>query len=146
MSLSATGTRRHTGWVKAPRELSYDRCGELLLSAEVGRVALCSGSGPMIWPVNYSVVENAIVFRTAPYSMLGTRAWNSRLAFEVDRLDLERQQGWSVVATGAGEMIEDPDELAVIRAFRDPHPWAGGPVRLLYVRLRWDQLTGRELG
>ena len=82
----------------------------------------------MIWPVNYSVVEDAIVFRTAPYSMLGTRAWNSRLAFEVDRLDLERQQGWSVVATGAGEMIEDPDELAVIRAFRDPHPgWRAGP-------------------
>ncbi|TCM51400.1 pyridoxamine 5'-phosphate oxidase family protein [Kribbella sp. VKM Ac-2568] len=131
--------------MNAPIELSYDRCRELLSSAEVGRVALCTDSGPLIWPVNYSVVEDAIVFRTAPYSVLGARAWNSRLAFEVDRLDLERQQGWSVVATGDGEMIEDPDELAVIRTFRDPHPWAGGAARLLYVRLRWDGLTGRQL-
>ena len=108
-------------------------------------MALCLDTGPLIWPVNYSVMEDAIVFRTAPYSMLGARAWNSRLAFEVDQLDLERRQGWSVVATGAGEMVEDPGELAMIRAFRDPYPWAGGTSRLLYVRLAWDQLTGREL-
>ncbi|HYJ70464.1 MAG TPA: pyridoxamine 5'-phosphate oxidase family protein [Nocardioidaceae bacterium] len=132
--------------MKEPIELSYDRCRELLSSAEVGRVALCFDTGPMIWPVNYSVMEDAIVFRTAPYSMLGARTWNSRLAFEVDQLDLERRQGWSVVATGAGEMVSDPGELAMIRTFRDPHPWAGGTFRSLYVRLRWDQLTGRELG
>ena len=131
--------------MKEPLELSYERCRELLSSAEVGRVALCTDSGPLIWPVNYSVVEDAVVFRTAPYGVLGTRAWNSRLAFEVDRLDLERQQGWSVVATGVGEMIEDPDELAVIRRFRDPQPWAGGAARLLYVRLHWERLTGRQL-
>lgn len=131
--------------MREPVELSYERCCELLSSVEVGRVALCTDTGPLIWPVNYSVVEDAIVFRTAPYSVLGAQAWNSRLAFEVDRLDFERRQGWSVVATGAGEMVEDPAELAMIRTFRDPHPWAGGAVRLLYVRLRWDRLTGREL-
>jgi len=131
--------------VKDPVELSYDRCRELLSSVEVGRVALCVDTGPLIWPVNYSVVEDAIVFRTVPYSVLGARSWNSRLAFEVDRLDFERRQGWSVVATGVGEMVQDPDELAMIRTFRDPHPWAGGAARLLYVRLHWDRLTGREL-
>ena len=109
-------------------------------------MAVCTDTGPLIWPVNYSVVEDSIVFRTAPYSQLGARAWNSRLAFEVDRLDSDRQLGWSVVATGQGEMVEDPDELAMIRQFRDPHPWAGGAARLLYIRLRWDGLTGRELG
>jgi uncharacterized protein len=132
--------------MKQPIELSPSRCRELLSSADVGRVALCADAGPLIWPVNYSVVEDAIVFRTAPYSVLGTRAWNSRLAFEVDRLDFERRQGWSVVATGAGEMVDDPDELATIRAFRDPLPWVGGTARVLYVRLRWDELTGREVG
>jgi nitroimidazol reductase NimA-like FMN-containing flavoprotein (pyridoxamine 5'-phosphate oxidase superfamily) len=132
--------------VKGPIELSRERCRELLSGAEVGRVALCTETGPLIWPVNYSVVEDSIVFRTAPYSVLGTRAWNSRLAFEVDRVDADRQQGWSVVATGQGEMVEDPDELAMIRAFRNPHPWAGGAARVLYIRLRWDGLTGRELG
>jgi len=131
--------------VKQPIELSQVRCLELLSSAEVGRVALCTDTGPLVWPVNYSMGEDDIVFRTSPYSVLGTMALNRRLAFEVDRIDLDREDGWSVLATGAGEMVEDPDDLALIRTFRDPHPWAGGPARLLYVRLRWDGLTGREL-
>ena len=108
-------------------------------------MALCTDTGPLVWPVNYSMGEDDIVFRTSPYSVLGTMALNRRLAFEVDRIDLDREDGWSVLATGAGEMVEDPDDLALIRTFRDPHPWAGGPARLLYVRLRWDGLTGREL-
>ncbi len=109
-------------------------------------MALCTDSGPLVWPVNYSMVGDDIVFRTSPHSLLGTMAWNSRLAFEVDRIDLDREEGWSVLATGTGEMVEDPDELGLIRTFRDPHPWAGGATRLLYVRLRWVGLTGRELG
>jgi len=122
--------------VKQPIELSQVRCLELLSSAEVGRVALCTDTGPLVWPVNYSMGEDDIVFRTSPYSVLGTMALNRRLAFEVDRIDLDREDGWSVLATGAGEMVEDPDDLALNRTFRDPHPWAGGPARLLYVRLR----------
>ncbi|MGH3480476.1 MAG: pyridoxamine 5'-phosphate oxidase family protein, partial [Nocardioidaceae bacterium] len=86
--------------MREPVELSYERCRELLSSVDVGRVALCAETGPLIWPVNYSVVEDAIVFRTAPHSVLGARAWSSRLAFEVVRLDLGRRLGWSVVATG----------------------------------------------
>jgi len=109
-------------------------------------VALCTDTGPLVWPVNYSMVEDDIVFRTSPHSLLGTMAWNRHLAFEVDRIDLDREDGWSVLATGTGEMVEDLAELALIRTFRDPHPWAGGPSRLLYVRLRWVGLTGRELG
>ena len=131
--------------MKQPIELSQVRCLELLSSAEVGRVALCTDTGPLVWPVNYSMGEDDIVFRTSPYSVLGTMALNRRLAFEVDRIDLDREDGWSVLATGAGEMVEDPDDLALIGTFRDPHPWAGRPARLLYVRLRWDGLTGREL-
>ena len=139
-------SRAQYGWVKEPIELSHARCLELLSSSEVGRVALCTDTGPLVWPVNYSMVEDAIVFRTSPHSLLGTMAWNRPLAFEVDRIDLDREEGWSVLATGPGEMVEDPDELGLIRTFRDPHPWAGGATRLLYVRLRWVGLTGRELG
>jgi nitroimidazol reductase NimA-like FMN-containing flavoprotein (pyridoxamine 5'-phosphate oxidase superfamily) len=131
--------------VKQPKELPQARCLELLSSFEVGRVALCTDTGPLVWPVNYSMVEDDIVFRTSPHSLLGTMAWNHRLAFEVDRIDLDREDGWSVLATGTGEMVEDPDELALIRTFRDPRPWAGGASRLLYVRLHWVALTGREL-
>ena len=100
--------------------------------------------GPGILPVNYVVDGDSVVFRTAPYGVLGQRAWNERIAFEVDELDPATRSGWSVVATGSGEMVEDHHELALIRAFRNPQPWAPGS-RLLYVRLVWDELTGRRV-
>jgi len=128
-----------------PAELSYDKCHELLSGGVVGRAAVCTPSGPRIVPVNYSLVDESIVFRTTPYSVLGTYAWNTQLAFEVDQVDYERHLGWSVVALGRGSLVEDSAELAAIRSFWDPRPWAAG-VRLVYVRLRWDELSGRRVG
>ena len=126
-------------------ELAYEKCRELISGSVVGRVAVSTPTGPRIVPVNYAVVDDAVVFRTTPYSVLGTYAWNTTLAFEVDSIDYENHRGWSVVATGRGTMVEDRDELARIRAFWDPQPWVAGP-RLLYVKLRWDELTGRRIG
>lgn len=128
-----------------PIELPYLKCAELLASGAVGRVAVCTPDGPRIIPVNYSVVDETIVFRTTPYSVLGTHAWTTPLGFEVDHLDPDTRSGWSVVATGRGALIEDPDELARIRAHCDPEPWAAGQ-RMLYIRLRWEDLTGRRIG
>lgn len=128
-----------------PAELVYEKCRELLAAGVVGRAAVCTPSGPHIVPVNYAVYEESVVFRTAPYSVLGTYGWNSQLAFEIDHVDYERQLGWSVVATGRGAMVEDREELTAIRTFWNPRPWAGGS-RLLYVRLHWDHLSGRRLG
>jgi nitroimidazol reductase NimA-like FMN-containing flavoprotein (pyridoxamine 5'-phosphate oxidase superfamily) len=128
-----------------PHELTTVECRDLLAGQEVGRVAVCTHDGPMILPVNYTVVEDSVVFRTAPYGILGQRAWSGRLAFEVDHIDPATRSGWSVVAVGHPEMVEDAEELAVIRAFHNPQPWAGGS-RLLYIRLPWDRLTGRRVG
>ena len=65
-----------------------------------------------------------MVFRTAPYGVLGRHAWRGRVAFEVDDIDVATRSGWSVVATGQGELVEDPDELAA--APRLPRPAAVG--------------------
>jgi nitroimidazol reductase NimA-like FMN-containing flavoprotein (pyridoxamine 5'-phosphate oxidase superfamily) len=131
--------------MREPRELTEKECRDLLGAGGVGRVALAAPDGPHIVPVNYAVHDDSVVFRTTPYSVLGTHGWRTRLAFEVDHVDHERWRGWSVVAAGPGEMIEDADELAAIQTFWDPRPWAGGN-RLLYLRLRWDRLTGRQIG
>lgn len=133
------------GLVNEPRELDVDECQVLLACGLVGRVALCTPEGPQIFPVNYAVYENAVVFRTAPYSVLGSLAWNQRLALEIDHVDYERRRGWSVVASGRGEMVEDPDEIAAIRSSWDPSPWAGGE-RQLFIKLQWTSLTGRQIG
>lgn len=128
-----------------PIELPYATCAELLTTQEVGRVAVSTADGPRIVPVNYVVLDDSVVFRTTPYSILGMHAWNSQMAFEVDHIDPEHRTGWSVVATGRGTVVEDDVELRRIQSGPQPSPWAGGQ-RWLFVRLRWDDLTGRRIG
>jgi nitroimidazol reductase NimA-like FMN-containing flavoprotein (pyridoxamine 5'-phosphate oxidase superfamily) len=126
------------------RELSVDECVDLLGANIVGRAAICTPSGPHVVPVNYSLLNGAVIFRTTPYSVLGTYAWAGDIAFEVDQVDPVTHRGWSVVAVGPGEMVEDVEELEQIRWAHDPQPWADG-ARPLYVRLRWREITGRRI-
>ncbi len=129
-----------------PIELTVDECLDLLRTNIIGRVALSTPVGPRIVPVNYAMHgDDAIVFRTAPYSELGTYGWNTELAFEVDHLDYDAHQGWSVVAFGRGELVEDPVEVDDIRRAWDPRPWAEGQ-RHLYLKLDWRDPTGRWVG
>jgi uncharacterized protein len=128
-----------------PSELTREECIHLLTGEQVGRVAMSTPVGPRIVPVNYAVHEDSVVFRTAPYSELGTYGPGAELAFEVDRLDYEKHQGWSVVVLGRAHVVQDQDEVADIRSTWEPRPWAGGS-RNLYMRLPWRQLTGRRVG
>ncbi len=126
-------------------ELSSEECRVLLEAGVIGRVAMSTPVGPRITPVNYAVHQDAIVFRTTPYSELSTYGWNVDLAFEIDHLDYETHLGWSVVAVGRAHVIEDPDEIRDIRRTWNPRPWASG-VRNLYVSLVWRAMTGVRLG
>ena len=128
-----------------PVELTIEECLALLGDGGVGRVAVCTPLGPRIVPLNYAMYDDAIVFRTTPYSEVGTYGWNTDLAFEADHLDYGAREGWSVVAIGRGALVDDPAEVLDIRSGWDPMPWAGGR-RHLYIRLRWRDLTGRRIG
>ncbi len=127
-----------------PRDLTTPECERLLRNGVVGRVALSTPDGPHIVPLNYSVFENTLVMRTSSYSVLGTYGRDAMLAFEVDHFDRERLLGWSVVARGRSWAEIDPTVLAAIRRAGAGEAWAGGN-RNLYLRMRWDSLTGRVL-
>jgi nitroimidazol reductase NimA-like FMN-containing flavoprotein (pyridoxamine 5'-phosphate oxidase superfamily) len=128
-----------------PRDLSTTECEHLLRAGVVGRIALSTPTGPQIVPINYSVVDDAIIVRTAPYSLLGTHGRDTTLAFEIDGFDHPHHRGWSVIARGRAETVDDAAELERIRRAWPPRPWAAGP-RPLFLRLRWTELTGRRLG
>ncbi len=126
-------------------ELSRAECESLLRAGVVGRIAVCTPTGPHVIPVNYSMVDDAIVVRTSPYSMLGTYGRDTTLAFEIDQFDYEYQRGWSVVARGRAEFVTDAAQLDHIRSVWEPRPWAKGS-REMHLRLRCDELSGRRLG
>lgn len=127
------------------RELSYAECRALLRREQTGRVAVSTPDGPHIVPLNYSVVDESIIFRTTPFSILATYGRNVKLAFEIDSFRESRRDGWSVVARGRADVVLESEELAHIRKIWPPDPWADGP-RQLHLKLTWTELTGRSLG
>jgi nitroimidazol reductase NimA-like FMN-containing flavoprotein (pyridoxamine 5'-phosphate oxidase superfamily) len=132
--------------VAETRELSARDCERLLRSGVAGRVAVSTPTGPHIVPVNYTVVDDAIIVRTSPYSLLGTYGRDAMLAFGIDGFDNSgHRRGWSVQARGRVHAVVDRTEMERIREVAEPQPLAGG-ARFLYLRLRWTELSGRKLG
>ena len=51
-------------------------------------------------PINYATDGRRLYFKTAEGSKLLGIVMNEDVAFEIDHIDYERHQGWSVVAIG----------------------------------------------
>lgn len=126
-------------------ELNVEECLALLRSRTTGRIAVTTPAGPKIFPVNYALHDDTIVFRTVPYGEIANNAQDAEVAFEVDRTDEEQKAGWSVMAVGTCRRVADPDEVRMIKLDWDPAPWADGQ-RILYLQIQWKDLTGRQVG
>lgn len=123
--------------------MSEADCRQLLGCAEIGRVIVSIEALPAAFPVNYRVVDDAIVFRTGPGTKL-TAALNGRVVgFEVDALDPVTRSGWSVLVVGMSTAVTDPAEVAVLD-LHGINSWADG-VFSHYVRVSLDQLSGRRI-
>ena len=127
------------------RELSARECELLLRSGVAGRIAVSTPTGPHIVPVNHTLVDDAIIVRTSPYSLLATYGRDAMLAFGIDGFDPVRHRGWSVQARGRVHAVVDRTEIERIREVAEPQPLADG-ARTLYLSLRWTELSGRKLG
>ncbi|QNN51879.1 pyridoxamine 5'-phosphate oxidase family protein [Nocardioides mesophilus] len=123
-------------------ELSAQECWDLLATHEVGRVGFCDGRGAVMLPVNYTVHDRSVLFRTSPDGLLGQHLRWGYAAFEVDEFDDYTQSGWSVLVRGPSRAA-DPGELPETDEAR-PVPWAAGD-RSLVLRVTPDQVTGRRV-
>ena len=139
--------------------LTDAECRWLLAANVVGRVGFDAGGGPRIHPVNYAMDGDAVVLRTAEGSELVGLADRARptegptegpteaplVAFEVDHVDYDRHQGWSVLAVGPLDRVVDAGDLDRIAREWSPRPWAAGD-REVVLRVAVAELTGRRLG
>lgn len=123
--------------------LTEDQCGDLLASQSFGRVGVTVGGLPVIMPVNYAFDDGTVVFRSGPGTKLRAVSSGAVIAFEIDSWDASAGTGWSVLAVGRAEEIEDEAEIAGLNG-RSPHPAAEGD-RTHYVRLRPELMTGRRI-
>lgn len=146
--LTGGDTRLPPGLGRAARtprftELTETECRSLLSTHGVGRLAVPTDSGPVVVPVNYSVVDGGIVFRTEP-GTAPAQADGQRVAFETDRIDEAFSEGWSVLVRGLAKTVTDPDEVARLEEQAFSTPWAGGR-RELWLCIEPVSVTGRRI-
>ncbi|MDA8341321.1 MAG: pyridoxamine 5'-phosphate oxidase family protein [Actinomycetota bacterium] len=123
-------------------ELDAAACTRLLAPGGVGRVVLVQDRGPVAIPVNFTVLDGDVVFRTSPGFAAAVVA-GQEVGFEVDHVDDALHEGWSVLVSGRAERLTDPGEVVRARAL-EVEPWAGGD-RDDLVRIVPDEVSGRRI-
>ncbi|MFE0130667.1 helix-turn-helix domain-containing protein [Streptomyces sp. NPDC059037] len=124
-------------------ELSAEECRARLSTHGVGRLAVSTREGPAIVPVNYTVIDDAIVFRTEPDTPPAEAVGNV-VAFEVDHIDEALSRGWSVLVRGHARAVTDAEAVRRLQEQAYSAPWAGGQ-RDLWVRIEPDSMGGRGI-
>jgi nitroimidazol reductase NimA-like FMN-containing flavoprotein (pyridoxamine 5'-phosphate oxidase superfamily) len=122
--------------------LDEEECLGLLAGARVGRVAIAKGAVPVVLPVNFVLVGTDVMFFTGPGLKLEAALEGRPVAFEVDRIDVERHMGWSVLVTGPLSTA-DPRSRPRAEAL-GLYPWVAGDRHHL-VRVRPEFMSGRRI-
>lgn len=125
------------------QKLTPGECRRLIAPGGIGRIAFSTVSGPVVLPVNFTVVGTSIVVRTNPGTLIEAHG-DERAAFEVDHVDEVLRQGWSVLVLGQAHRVLQAGELRHVREEVTVLPWPGGDGDI-YVRIVPDQITGRRI-
>jgi nitroimidazol reductase NimA-like FMN-containing flavoprotein (pyridoxamine 5'-phosphate oxidase superfamily) len=123
--------------------LSPEECWALLATAKLGRVGVSVGALPAIFPVNFAIDGETVLFRTGPGTKLRAAVDKAVVAFEVDQVDEQSRTGWSVLVVGQCSEVDGPRAVSdATHAGLDS--WAGGE-RDHVVRLSSEFVSGRRI-
>jgi nitroimidazol reductase NimA-like FMN-containing flavoprotein (pyridoxamine 5'-phosphate oxidase superfamily) len=130
-------------------QLDEDECLRLIAPGGVGRLVFAGQYDLTVIPVNYKLHNGAILFRTAQFGTteedLRTGIANAeyRVAFEVDDIDPEAHEGWSVLLQGPAHHLDSESERAEAMEV-GVVPWAGGD-RQHFISITPARITGRRI-
>lgn len=142
---SADSTSSPGQWAQGTlEEIDEEACWRFLAEKELGRIVVVRQGYPEIFPVNYVLYDNLVVFRTG----LGKKfdwAVMSPVAFEVEEIDPTLREGWVVEVRGTGRDLTDAlDETSELVRSSPLTPWAGGD-RSNWVAIVNPKISGRRL-
>jgi nitroimidazol reductase NimA-like FMN-containing flavoprotein (pyridoxamine 5'-phosphate oxidase superfamily) len=129
-------------------ELDEATCLDLISRGGIGRIGYTSRFGNAVLPVNYALLDGAIVFRTAEDGPLdtdlrtGIDGADYKVAFEIDDIDPAARLGWSVLIQGPAHHVTGAERDTVLRS--GVEPWAPGD-REMIVRIVPSRITGRRI-
>lgn len=137
-----TTTHPQARWDDGVERLEAAECWRLLRHTEVGRLAVSIADHPDIFPINYLVDGDSIVFRTGAGTKLAAAVLGRSVAFEIDGYDPLAGDAWSVVVKGRATQIEkmleyfEADDLPLF-------PWHAS-AKPDIVRISAELVTGRR--
>ena len=125
------------------RVLTVEECVEHLATHEVARIALIDDGWPVVFPVNYRLVDREhqrwIALRARPEGAIDHPG--SRVALQLDGIDPVRHEGWSVLVRGTMHTVDET--AAGFRERFDPGPWLDE--RDAWLVIEPSVITGRRL-
>lgn len=123
-------------------QLTEDESLELMATNSLGRLVVRRKDDMDLFPLNFVVDGERIVFRTAEGSKLFSLTLNDDVLFETDFADFGTGEAWSVIVKGRAralistEDIRKADELPL-------HPWLP-TLKYNYVEIRPESISGRR--
>ncbi len=121
--------------------LDRDTCLSLLSGIEVGRLAWAEGERVLVFPLNFVLAGDNLVFRTSSAEICRA-AQADHPTFQADDVEPAVHVGWTVMVRGPLTEVTDPTELERLRHL--VVPWR--PDRgLRALRLQAGEVTGRRL-
>ena len=117
-------------------------CWEMLASQTVGRIVFYHEGRVEVFPVNYALHDNRILFATNPGRKL-TGLSRGEIAFEVDWVDPSSRSGWSVVVRGTAKSIADIDSATAAMIQQPWRSWTG--TKDFVVLVEPQSITGRRV-
>jgi nitroimidazol reductase NimA-like FMN-containing flavoprotein (pyridoxamine 5'-phosphate oxidase superfamily) len=130
-------------------ELGQADCLRLISPGGIGRIAFTGQFGLTVLPVNYRLVDGAILFRTAPDGPVGEDLRTGiahaeyKVAFQIDDFDEAARTGWSVLIQGPAHHLDSEAEQAAARTV-GVEPWAAGR-KDHFIRITPVRITGRRI-
>lgn len=123
--------------------IDRDECVHLLQSDDTGRVAVVDAGHPVIFPVNYAMDGETIVFRTAEGTKLDATLRGGPVAFEIDDTDRHTRTGWSVIVTGWARVVSTPGRAEELEKLA-LQPWSSHR-KDNWVEIHPERISGRRI-
>lgn len=124
------------------RDLTTDECWARLRAEYTALVSFAHEGDLHAMPVNISVRDRSVWFRTEQGTKLAAARAGARMVVAVEWHDDLDHLGWSVAARGPAAVVPDgppPDDAPVVR------PWRQDAQYGEWVRVAVDTITGRQL-
>jgi hypothetical protein len=124
------------------QELSRQQCMVHLENAAFGRVVYITARGPVAVPVNYEFTDSNVIISTDT-NKAKALARAGVVGFEVDQVDQNVSEGWSVLLTGPARRVTEPHERMALSSM-GLESWSGNETHDL-VAIEPREITGRVI-